>query len=149
MPVRLRAAKAYNFPMIIFELICTAKHRFEGWFASSEDFDRQRDNNQLACPSCASTQIDKLPAAKIRKTAEAEPAPENEAAEAFLQFVDAMYKNSEDVGREFADEARRIHYEEAPQRNIRGLATTEENAALREEGIEILSLPIPPRDKMN
>jgi hypothetical protein len=135
--------------MIIYELICAAKHRFEGWFASGEDFEQQREHHLVACPSCASTQVDRLPTAKIKKASVPAPQEDNEAADAFLQFVDALYKNSEDVGRGFADEARRIHHEEAPRRNIRGLATTAESATLREEGIEVMNLPVPPRDKMN
>jgi len=49
-----------------------------------------------------------------------------------------------DVGDRFAEEARRIHFDEAPDRPIRGVATPEETKALHEEGIEVLTLPLPP-----
>ena len=52
------------------------------------------------------------------------------------------------VGGRFAEEARRIHAEEAPQRAIRGTATGEQTRELIEEGIPVLPLPIPPRDKL-
>ncbi|EXI77824.1 MAG: hypothetical protein AW12_03086 [Candidatus Accumulibacter sp. BA-94] len=47
----------------------------------------------------------------------------------------------EDVGPDFAEEARKIHYLEAPDRAIRGEASAEEYEALREEGVEVLRLP--------
>jgi hypothetical protein len=56
---------------------------------------------------------------------------------------------TEDVGERFPEEARRIHYEEVPQRNIRGLATREEASELEEEGIKLLALPIPPTRGMH
>lgn len=134
--------------MIVFELICTDRHRFEGWFASNEDFERQHAGGLLSCPQCGEGHVQKLPAAKIKTTGDA-PQATIAAEQAFLQFIEAVFNNSEDVGTQFAEEARRIHYEEAPQRNIRGLASAEENAALRDEGIAVMVLPLPPRDKMN
>ena len=50
--------------MIVFELICTGKHRFEGWFASAEDFDAQKARGLLSCPSCGNAQVEKLLTAK-------------------------------------------------------------------------------------
>ena len=54
--------------MIVFELICPKYHRFEGWFASPEDFDGQKRRGLLSCPSCGRSEIEKLPTAKIRTT---------------------------------------------------------------------------------
>ena len=51
--------------------------------------------------------------------------------------------NTEDVGQRFAEEARRIHYGETEQRGIRGQASATERAALAEEGIDVLPLPMP------
>ena len=51
--------------------------------------------------------------------------------------------NTEDVGERFAEEARRIHYGETPQRGIRGQVNPQQRDALRDEGIEIIALPIP------
>lgn len=59
-----------------------------------------------------------------------------------LEYVMA---NTEDVGTDFAEEARKIHYQEAPQRKIRGSASLDEAQSLREEGIEVVALPLPPR----
>lgn len=61
----------------------------------------------------------------------------------YRQLIQTIVSHSEDVGHSFADEARRIHYNEAPQRPIRGQASEDECDALRDEGIQILSLPVP------
>jgi hypothetical protein len=61
----------------------------------------------------------------------------------YLQAVKHVVAHTEDVGDRFADEARSIHHGDAPERAIRGQASPEEKEALREEGIDVLSLPIP------
>jgi hypothetical protein len=148
--------------MIVFELICADQHRFEGWFASGEDFARQRASGMLACPVCANGAVTKVPTAKVGRSFEPAPAgkPESVSAAApsagrvritAAAFVDFVLRNTEDVGRAFPDEARRIHRGEAPQRGIRGSASAEEVAALQEEGIGVVSvpLPVPPREELH
>jgi len=63
---------------------------------------------------------------------------------AFLNGMRELMSRSEDVGSEFAEEARKIHYKESPERSIRGHTTVDEAESLREEGIEVLSLPAIP-----
>ncbi|NJM32081.1 MAG: DUF1178 family protein [Limnobacter sp.] len=63
------------------------------------------------------------------------------------QAIQAVFKHSEDVGNAFAEEARKIHYEEAPIRAIRGTASPEEFEELLEEGIDIIALPTPPPEE--
>ena len=142
--------------MIVFDLICTDQHRFEGWFASGEDFASQKSRGLLACPVCGGAHVEKLPAAKIRKQSEsAAPGPANavQAGKAeqvdVSRIIDYILMHSEDVGKSFAEEARKIHYQETPQRSIRGVASRAEAEDLREEGIPVFSLPIPPQDRWN
>ena len=143
-------------PMIVYELICADEHRFEGWFASAEAFERQRESGLVACPVCASGAVEKLPSARIRRGAQAPPEEQRPTAPMSKQapvaqrstmtlasFVDHVLQNSEDVGSRFPEEARKIHYEEVPRRGIRGIASREEAEALAEEGIPVLPLPIP------
>jgi hypothetical protein len=151
--------------MIIFELACAMDHRFEGWFASAEDFETQRERRLLECPVCGASEVSKIPHAKISvsepagsqapaaraagPTAAQRPTASDsrrKAAEAFLRRV---MSQSEDVGRAFPEEARRIHYDEAPSRAIRGQASVEETRELLEEGIEVLPLPLPPEDGLH
>lgn len=55
--------------------------------------------------------------------------------------------NSDYVGPKFPEEARKIHYDEAPARNIHGEATREEAGALDAEGIAVFPLPPLPEDQ--
>ena len=146
--------------MIVYELICADEHRFEGWFASAEAFERQRDARLVACPMCSSAAVEKLPSARIRRGAQ--PAPEERPSTnpmpkqapaarrstmTLASFIDHVLQNSEDVGSRFPEEARKIHYDEAPRRGIRGIASPEDAEALAEEGIPVLALPIPAPDE--
>jgi hypothetical protein len=142
--------------MIVFDLICKDQHRFEGWFVSGEDFMSQKGRGLLACPVCGGVQVEKLPAAKIRKQSELSvPAPvrAGQAGQGepddVSRIIDYIRAHSEDVGKRFAEEARKIYYQETPQRNIRGLASHAVAEDLRDEGIPVFSLPIPPQDRWN
>jgi hypothetical protein len=138
--------------VIVFELICGDRHRFEGWFASAEDFERQKGRGLLSCPVCGESHIEKLLTAKIGRTETEAPAEKKQPPaalklpEKLRDMIDAILLNTEDVGREFPEEARRIHRKEAPERSIRGVATGEETRDLLEEGIAVMPLPIPPRE---
>ena len=144
--------------MIIFDLNCTHGHRFEGWFDSAEEFDRQRGAAMIACPVCDDVHVDRLPSAQVRVPRAA--ARDNAPAEApdatekrpehgdvmtlptdVLAKLREMVRATENVGRRFPEEARKIHYEEAPARAIRGQASKEESAELADEGIAVTTLP--------
>lgn len=141
--------------MIIYDLCCDNQHHFEGWFQSAEDFDSQLERHLITCPQCDSGAVRRIPSAvaiarpreaietsAVRQSAIAAAMPAGvQAMELYRQLASAMISISEDVGPEFAEEARRIHYQEAPQRPIRGHTTDEEYEALRDEGIEIIRLP--------
>jgi hypothetical protein len=137
--------------VIVFELICADRHRFEGWFASAEDFEGQKVHGLLSCPVCSDSRIEKLLTAKIgRPDAEAPASAQPPVAPVkprnLHEMIDYILLSSENVGREFPAEARRIHRKEARQRSIRGIATGEETRDLLEEGIAVMPLPIPPRE---
>lgn len=143
--------------MKIFDLQCGAGHRFEGWFASAGDFDDQRAQGMLGCPSCGVAQVERVPSATRFNVGAVEPAtkaspPANAAMTGqalYARVLDELLARSEDVGVEFPAEARRIHYHEAPERMIRGQATLEEHEALLDEGIPVARLPIPPAKRWN
>ena len=63
--------------------------------------------------------------------------------EAWMKMVKHVIANTEDVGQNFAEEARKMHYGESEERNIRGQASAEETQDLLEEGIEVIPLPVP------
>jgi hypothetical protein len=133
--------------MIIYDLVCSRAHRFEGWFASADDFALQHEATLIRCPVCDDAVIERRLSANVqtgRPPAEVESKePLNVAGgevEA-LNLVRRLIANSDDVGAAFAEEARKIHYEEVPKRSIRGQATRDEADELRDEGIDFMSLP--------
>jgi len=139
--------------MIVYELACSHAHRFEGWFASAEDYERQRGSTMIRCPVCDDPGIERRPSANIQvgraAAPVANPPTEPQQTEAtqlggeaeLLRQLRRLVRRADDVGVGFAEEARKIHYEEVPKRAIRGQATSEEANSLREEGIDFLSLP--------
>jgi hypothetical protein len=137
--------------MKVLDLRCANGHGFEGWFASEDDFMAQNGNGRIECPLCADRVISRLLSAPrlnlsgAREVVAAAPdAPaEPDLQATWLRAVRHMMKNTEDVGERFTEEARRIHYGETPSRGIRGEATGEQRAALREEGIEVMAIPVP------
>jgi hypothetical protein len=137
--------------MKVLNLRCSHDHRFEGWFDSEEDFQSQHDGGLVACPMCADKQISRLPSAprlnvsNLREVVAAPPAPdaETQAQSQWMRAVRHLMANTEDVGDRFPEEARRIHYGEVAGRGIRGQATREDADALREEGIEVMAVPVP------
>ena len=151
--------------MKVFDLACDHDHRFEGWFASADAFADQQQRKLIECPVCGSHAVTKLLAAPRLNLSNAQaPAPARredggtpagghgaqrpaagpEQFQAmFMKMARRIIESTEDVGDRFAEEARRIHYSEAPERAIRGSTSREEAVALREEGIEVLALPMP------
>jgi hypothetical protein len=139
-------------PVIIYDFSCDAGHRFEGWFGSAADCDGQLERGLVACPHCDSARVAKVPSAAHVHTGGGEmPAPPARgsgahpslAAEraAAMQRLRQWVASAEDVGERFAQEARRIHEREAPERAIRGVASADEARALQEDGIPVVSLP--------
>jgi hypothetical protein len=149
--------------MKVLDLRCSLDHGFEGWFASEDDFLAQVARGAVECPLCGDRTITRLPSAPrlnlsgAREPSPAAAAPTPAAAPAtnlagpaladlqalWLKTVHHVLSTTEDVGERFPEEARRIHYGETGQRGIRGQATAEERAALTEEGIDVMALPIP------
>ena len=133
--------------MIVYDLICTQQHRFEGWFASADDFAHQSDKTLVRCPICDDASIERRPSMNVQVGRAAVPAGEEApvaqipAEGEALKALRHLIAQSDNVGPGFAEEARKIHYEEVPKRSIRGQATREEAAELRDEGIDFMSLP--------
>jgi hypothetical protein len=154
--------------MIVFDLLCGGGHRFEGWFGSAADFSAQKERRQLACPRCGNVQVERVPSASRVNLGAPEPkaatkeapgqgpgvpqrTPEMEGKDPFAiaqmlysRMLDELLAKSEDVGKQFPAEARKIFYEEAPARAIRGEASAREHEELLDEGIPVARLPIPP-----
>ncbi len=148
--------------MIVFDLSCVSGHRFEGWFASSDDFASQRERGFLTCPECGSAQVAKAPMApavptKGNRRTEVATAKEMakpvsnaamppEVAKAMQALARAQTKALKDstwVGDKFAEKSRAMHYGEADTESIHGQATIQEAKDLTDEGISVAALPFP------
>ena len=162
--------------MIVFDLECRGGgHRFEGWFASSEDFASQSAQGLVACPACGSADVAKAltaprlarkgnqvvavapasapaPTQPVQAIASPKLPPEAVAMMHALAAVQAeAIKQSRWVGDKFADESRAIHYGEREAETIHGQASRDEAEALLEEGILVapLLIPVAPPDEIN
>ena len=144
--------------MIHYDLQCEKGHLFDGWFQSSAAYDKQAAAGLVECTICGSVKIEKqlmapgIPA-KSNKKSDAVPMHAGPADPRYAQMMKMMrdYRkhvesNSEDVGPRFAEEARKIHYKETEERDIRGQATRDEAIELLEEGIEVHPLPVLPEE---
>ncbi len=143
--------------MKVLNLQCSHGHSFEGWFASQDDYDAQRARGLVSCPVCNDSEVTKMLSAPRLNLGSAQTEPAAAPAEstpvanassgqlqaAWMQMVRHVMANTEDVGPKFAEEARKIHYGETEERQIRGQATREETEALLDEGIDIVPLPVP------
>ena len=143
--------------MKVLDLECDALHRFEGWFGSLADYASQLERQLIACPMCGSTCVEKRLSAP--RLSLGRHAPETEASSAltvapkplqpvtdqtaWLAAAAKIVASTDDVGPRFAEEARRIHYGEAQERGIRGVATLAETQSLVEEGIDVMPFAMP------
>lgn len=155
--------------MKVLDLRCQYDHAFEGWFACEQDFQDQLQRGLLQCPLCGSGEVHKtLSAPRInlgaRRLPEAAPAaPAHDIADAtqttapdiahlqatLRQLARQALAQAEDVGPRFADEARRMHRGEAPERSIKGQASATEAERLLDEGIPVLALPTAPTETLH
>ena len=142
--------------MIRFALVCEQGHAFDAWFSSSASYDEQSEAEVIVCPACGSTEVRKAPMAPAvlrgrskRQVPERESpgAPGREQGHAYLKGLCQYLKtNADDVGKDFSEEARKIHHGEKEARNIYGEATLDEAKSLHEEGIPALPLPKLPEE---
>ena len=141
--------------MIVFDLTCTCcGFTFEGWFQDRRDFEKQQTASFLACPQCSSREVRKIlspirfqssssseDSLLQRKSLEAGATEDaGKALETLQKFIE---ENFEDVGVDLAKESLKIHYGVSEPRNIRGMTTESEEKKLKEEGINLLKIPMP------
>ncbi len=154
--------------MILYKLQCCDEHSFEGWFRDSATYDQQVKSGDIECPYCGNTEITKAPMApniatgSNAKTPDNSPGddkdtldeysglsiPEVRAQQVAQKILDAatqareyVENNFEDVGDDFADEARAMHYGDREENGIYGNATDTEEKELEDEGIDFVRIP--------
>jgi hypothetical protein len=129
--------------VIAYSLRCHRGHEFDGWFRDSAAFDEQSTSGHLRCPTCNSVRIEK--AIMAPSVAGTKRSARKADARQMRQFATGLRKyvqqNADYVGPNFAEEARKIHYGETPERHIYGEATVREAQELIEEGVDVAPLP--------
>ena len=131
--------------MIKYNLTCKCGETFESWFASSSEFDSLCKKKLIKCISCESFLVKKSVMApnlssksnKILKKTKLE----KNIKKRLLDFRRYIEKNCKNVGDNFPQEARSIHYDKKTSKGIYGKATPEETAELLDEGIDVVTLP--------
>ncbi len=150
--------------MIRFDLKCERGCEFDAWFKDNSAFEKVKASGGLGCAHCGSSRVEKALMAPGVSTSRAKSggsvetpdgaggqmaslsSPEDpELARRLKHLREYLDKNSNDVGADFPEEARKIHYGEADSRQIHGVATPEEAKELSEEGVAVAPLPPLPR----
>ena len=140
--------------MIAFDIICSNGHVFECWFKDSAAYEEQKSSGIINCPICNDNDVEKVfspfgikkngekkreEKKEEKKREEVAPANPYQALRMISEYLD---KHFEEVGADFAKEALKIHWGEAEKRNIKGVATPQEETLLKEEGVQFLKVPI-------
>ena len=133
--------------MIKYNLKCNNKHEFESWFSNSNEFEKLKSKNLIECIYCKSKQVDKSIMSPIVLNKD-EKIKKDKSLENFKKVKKELFKikkfvekNFENVGKDFPQEVRNVYYNKRENKNIYGHTTQEEAEELKEEGIEIASIP--------
>lgn len=145
--------------MIRYALTCDKDHQFESWFQSADAFDKLHAASLVTCAVCGTEDVRKsIMAPRIGKATDTQTetkvdrplsAPASTAEQAFKELREKVEASSEDVGANFAKEARKMHHGETPERAIYGEAKIADAKALIDEGVPVMPLPFMPSRKTN
>lgn len=122
-------------------MICANEHGFEMWFNNSDSCDEQLTQNVVECPMCGDTGVSKaLMAPNISKKGNAPKSDYRRAQEEERAAKKWIKENCADVGENFANEVRAMHYGDKEERNVQGIASYEDAKELHDEGIDIVNI---------
>ncbi len=135
--------------MIKYNLKCNNHHEFESWFADSKEFEKLKKRNLLECIYCNSRVIKKSimsPMVSISKNNNRNESGIDDhlfkkERYKLIKIRNFIEKNFEYVGEDFSKKVREIYYDKKNKKTIYGITTPEEREELKEEGIELLSVP--------
>ena len=135
--------------MIKFKLICKdCEITFDSWFSSSKEYEKLKKNSFLTCYICNSLNVGKAlmsPSISIPKNnskADQQIQKQKETKKIILKYQEFIKENFDYVGKNFAYEARSIHYKDKKSsKGIYGTATTRDLEELKEENIEVELIP--------
>jgi hypothetical protein len=133
--------------MIKYILKCKDKHEFESWFSDSNEFDKLKRKNLIRCIICDSKEVNKtimspnIFSSSLNTDKDLSKKAElNKVKKDLLKIRKFIEKNFKFVGDRFSEEIRNIYYDKKKV-NIYGTTTAKEREELKEEGIELSSIP--------
>ncbi len=138
--------------MIKYNLKCGNKHEFESWFSDSKEFEKLNKKKLLECIFCNSKNIQKSimsPGVLSSKKNSANKSKSHELKKIKKDLINLrkfVEKNFEFVGDKFAKKVRDVYYDKKSNKNIYGSTTEKEREELKEEGIDLVSIPWVERD---
>ena len=138
--------------MIKYNLKCGNKHEFESWFSDSKEFEKLNKKKLLECIFCNSKNIQKSimsPRVLSSKKNSANKSKSHELKKVKKDLINLrkfVEKNFEFVGDKFAKKVRDVYYDKKSNKNIYGSTTEKEREELKEEGIDLVSIPWVERD---
>ncbi|KAB7615264.1 DUF1178 family protein [Amylibacter sp. SFDW26] len=142
--------------MIRYSLKCEKDHTFDSWFQSAEAFEKLLTSGMVTCSVCGALGVEKAimapqvrPARSSGKPKGPLSAPASPAEQALAEMRKKVEENSENVGTDFAKEARAIHEGDAPERAIHGEAKIQDAKELIDDGIAVTPLPWGDKGKAN
>ncbi len=134
--------------MIKYNLKCENKHEFESWFSDSKEFDRLKSKKLIECIFCQSKKVEKsimAPRVVNPKAKNSQKHVSNLDMKNFKKDLQNLRKfvekNFEYVEKNFANKVREVYYDKKSKKNIYGKTTDEEKEQLKEEGIDLVSIP--------
>ena len=135
--------------MIKYNLKCNNDHEFESWFSDSKEFERLKTRKLLECIYCNSKKIKKsimAPMISVSKNNNVNKFQINEKIlqkqrNKLIKLRNFIEKNFEYVGEDFSKKVREIYYDKKNNKTIYGITSPEERKELKEEGINLLSIP--------
>ena len=133
--------------MIKYNLKCKNRHEFESWFSDSKEFEKLKSKKMIECTFCGTKLIEKsIMSPNILNNEDKDKTIKSsqnlqKIKEDLLKMRNFVEKNFEYVGKDFPREVRNIYYDKRKNKNIYGKATEEETEELKDEGIELTSIP--------
>jgi hypothetical protein len=133
--------------MIKYNLKCKNRHEFESWFLDSKEFEKLKSKKMIECIFCGTKEIEKsIMSPNVLSNEQKENRMKSsknlkKVREDILKMINFVEKNFEYVGKDFPREVRNIYYDKRKNKNIYGKATEEETEELKEEGIELTTIP--------
>ena len=133
--------------MIKYILKCNNKHEFESWFSNSNEYEKLKKKKLIECIFCHSKQVQKsimspqISNSLSNKNKDLVEKEVNSVKKELIKIRKFVEKNFEFVGDKFAKKVRDVYYDKNKKKNIYGTTTEEEREELKEEGIELNTIP--------